>query len=184
MTKQKQVFRHFCKFLKNRKLKYHNLDPLLSTLLKHLRERLQPWVYLGMTLQAWHTYIWGVSHIFLCRSSQSLSGWMGSIAAQLFSGLSTDVRSGSSPDFGWATQGQSETCPKATPVLSWLCAYGHCPVGEPSSQSIPKSSGAGFHQGSLFTLLRSSFPQSWLVSQSLLLKNIPTAWCCHHHAWP
>jgi hypothetical protein len=31
-------------------------------------------------------------------------------------------------------------------------------------------------------LHRSSFPRSWLVSQSLLLKNIPTAWCCHHHA--
>ena len=28
------------------------------------------------------------------------------------------------------------------------------------------------------------FPQSWLVSQSLPLKNIPTAWCCHHHASP
>ena len=36
----------------------------------------------------------------------------------------------------WATQGHSETCPEATPVLSWLCAYGCCPVlGEPSPQS-------------------------------------------------
>jgi hypothetical protein len=43
---------------------------------------------------AWHTCIWGVSPILLCRSSQALSGWMGSIAAQLFSGLSQDVRSG------------------------------------------------------------------------------------------
>uniref|UniRef100_A0A674BPC3 Phospholipid-transporting ATPase n=1 Tax=Salmo trutta TaxID=8032 RepID=A0A674BPC3_SALTR len=30
--------------------------PLLSTLLKHLWQRLQPPVFLGMTLQAWHTY--------------------------------------------------------------------------------------------------------------------------------
>ena len=30
--------------------------------------------------------------------------------------------------------------------------------------------------------LHSSFPLSWLVSQFLPLKNIPTAWCCHHHA--
>ena len=29
-----------------------------------------------------------------------------------------------------------------------------------------------------------SFLRSWLVSQSLPLKNIPTAWCCHHHASP
>ena len=27
-----------------------------------------------------------------------------------------------------------------------------------------------------------SFLQFWLVSQSLPMKNIPTAWCCHHHA--
>ena len=42
----------------------------------------------------------------------------------------------------------------------------------------PERSGAGFHQGSL----RLSFPRSWLVSQSLLLKNIPTAWFCHHYS--
>ena len=29
---------------------------------------------------------------------------------------------GSIPSSGWATQGHSETCPEATPVLSWLCA--------------------------------------------------------------
>ena len=34
---------------------------------------------------------------------------MGSVAAQLFSGFSRDVRKGSSPGSGWATQGQSET---------------------------------------------------------------------------
>ena len=38
-----------------------------------------------MMLQAWHTCIWGVSPILLCRSSQALSGWMGSVAAQLLS---------------------------------------------------------------------------------------------------
>ena len=48
----------------------------------------------------------------------------------------------------------------------------------------PDHSGAGFHQGTLCTLLRSSLPRSWLVSQFILLKNIPTAWCCHHHASP
>ena len=57
--------------------------------------------------------------------------------------------------------------------------------GEPSPPVWgPECSGAGFHQGSLCTLLRSSFPRSWLVSQSLPLKNIPTAWCCHHRASP
>ena len=68
-------------------------DPLLSTLLKHLWHRVQPRVFMGMTLQAWHTCIWGVSPIFLCSTSQDLSSWMGSVAAQLFSGLSRDVQS-------------------------------------------------------------------------------------------
>ena len=49
-------------------------DPLLSTLLKHLWQRLKPQVFVGMTLQAWHTCIWGVSPILLCRSSHALSG--------------------------------------------------------------------------------------------------------------
>ncbi|CDQ55965.1 unnamed protein product [Oncorhynchus mykiss] len=30
---------------------------------------------------------------------------------------------------GWATKGHSETCPEATPALSWLCVSGRCPVG-------------------------------------------------------
>jgi hypothetical protein len=47
--------------------------------------------------------IWGVSPILLCKSSQALSGLTGSIAAQLFSGLSRDVRSSLSPGSGWAS---------------------------------------------------------------------------------
>ena len=33
---------------------------------------------------AWHTSIWGVSPILLSRSSQALSGWMGSLSLSLF----------------------------------------------------------------------------------------------------
>jgi hypothetical protein len=125
MTKQKQIYRNCGTFTKH-KMKishlYKNSDPLFSTLLKHFWQRLQPRVFLGMMLQAWHTCIKGVSPILLCRSSQALSGWMGSVAAQLFSGLSGDVRLGSSPGSGWATQGHSKTCPEANPALSWLCA--------------------------------------------------------------
>jgi hypothetical protein len=65
---------------------------------------------------------WGVSNILLCRSSLALPGRMGIVTSQLFSGLFRDVRSGSSPGSGLATKGHSETCPKATPALSWLCA--------------------------------------------------------------
>ena len=45
-----------------------------------------------MTMQAWHTYIWGDSPILLCRSSQALPDWMGSIVAQLFPGFSRNVQ--------------------------------------------------------------------------------------------
>ena len=76
----------------------------------------------GMTLQSWHTCVWGVSPILLCRSSQALSGHIGSVAAQLFSGFSRDARSGSSPGSGWTTQAHSETCHEATTALSLLCA--------------------------------------------------------------
>ena len=56
--------------------------------------------------------------------------------------------------------------------------------GEPSPQSEVLSALEQGSQGSLCTLLSSSFPQSWLVSQSLPLKNIPIVWSCHHHASP
>ena len=64
----------------------------------------------------------------LCRSSQALSGWMGSVAAQLFSGLSSDIRSGSSPGSGWATQGhwdlsRSHSCVVLTVCLESLSCW-------------------------------------------------------------
>ena len=63
MTKQKQV------------LDIHKYsEPLLSTLLKHLWQRLQPRVFLAHT--CFCIYL-------LCRSSQALPGWMGSVAAHV-----------------------------------------------------------------------------------------------------
>ena len=90
-------------------------------MLNHIWQRLQPQVCLGMTLQAWHTCVWEVSPILRCTSSQALSGWMGSVAAQLFSGLSRDVRSGSSLGSGWATQGHS--CAVLAMFLGLLCCW-------------------------------------------------------------
>jgi hypothetical protein len=108
----------------------------LSMLLKHLWQRLQSCVYLGMMLQAWHTCIWRVSPIPLCRYSQALSGWMGSVDAQLFTCLSRDVRSGSKLGSGWATQGHSETCPEATPCcLGCVLRIVFLLEGEPSPQT-------------------------------------------------
>jgi hypothetical protein len=99
MTKQKQVFRNVCKCTKKQTEISHlhkYSDPLLSTLLKHLWQRIQPRVFLGFDATRLDNCIWEVSPILLCKSSQALSP-------------------------GWATQGHSETCPEATSALSWLC---------------------------------------------------------------
>ena len=92
-------------------------DPLLSTLYSELLASIKALSLLGMKLQAWHTCIWGVYPILFCRSSPALSGWMGRVAAQVFSGLSRHVHSGSSLGSDWATEGHSETF---TLLWSWF----------------------------------------------------------------
>ena len=88
MTKQKQVFRNDCRCIKKIiKLKYHIYISIqtLSTLLKH-RSTVSDY----SLKSSWHTCIWRVSPILLCRFSQAQSGWMASVAAQLFSGWVQD----------------------------------------------------------------------------------------------
>ncbi len=60
---------------------------------------------------------------------------------------------------------------------------GHCHVGRWTLGPVwgPERCGTGFHWGYICTLLHSAFPQPWPVSQSLLLKNTPTAWGCYQH---
>lgn len=65
-----------------------------------------------------HTYLWAVLRIPPCSTSQGPSGWMGSVSAQSFSYLSRDVQLDLSLGSGWATQGHSQSCPEATPLLS------------------------------------------------------------------
>ena len=112
MTKQKLLFEIGANY-KKKKTEISHLhkysDPLLNTLLKHIWQQLQHRVF---------PFFYG---------DHALSGWMGSVVAQLFSGLSRDVRSGSSP-------GHSRT-------FRALCCLG-CVLrvivlleGEPSSQS-------------------------------------------------
>ena len=113
---------------------------------------------------------------------------MGSVAAYLFSGLSKDVWSGSIPDSGWATQGHSETCPEATPALSWLCAYDRCSVGKWTFAPVwgPECSGAGFHQGSLyfapfiFPSIMTSLPVPATEKHPHSMMLPPQLWWQHH----
>uniref|UniRef100_A0A8C7QSH2 Euchromatic histone-lysine N-methyltransferase 1b n=1 Tax=Oncorhynchus mykiss TaxID=8022 RepID=A0A8C7QSH2_ONCMY len=82
-------------------------------------ETIKPWVFLGITLQPWHICIWVVSPILLCRSPQALSGWMGSVSAQLFSGLSRDVQVW---PLAWLVR-DIQTCPNATPTSNQIKFY-------------------------------------------------------------
>ena len=117
----------------------------------------------------WHyklgTPVFGGFLPFFSADPQAQSGWMGSVATQLFSGLSRDVWSGSSPGSGWAT------VPK--PLLRCLGCVLRVVVlleGKPSPHSEVLST-----LEQIFikdTLRRSSLSRSWLVSQSLPLKNI------------
>ena len=135
MTKQKQVCRNFCKTEISHLHKYS--DPLLNTLLKHHWQQLQPRVFLGIMLQALHTGIWGVSPILFCRSPQAPQGWMGSVAAQIFSGLWLG-HSRIFRDMSW-----SHSC---VVLAGWLGPLSCRKVNlRPSLRSW-----AGFHQGSLY----------------------------------
>ena len=123
-----------------------------------------------MTLQAWHTCIWGVSPILLCRSSQPLSGWMWSVTAQLFSGLSSDVRSSWSPGSGWASRDLRDLSRSHSCVVLAVClgSFSFWKVNLRPTQVLSALEQV-FNQGSLCTLLCSYFPRSWLASQSLPL---------------
>ena len=137
-----------------------------------------------MTLQAWHTGIWGIYPILLCRSSQALSGWMGSEAAQLFSGflqiclIKVQVRAPPGPlkDIQRLVLLHRLGCVLRVVVLL---------EGEPLPQSeVLSALKQVFIKDPSVHCAIQLYPRSWLVSQSLPLKNIPRAWCSHHHASP
>ena len=52
--------------------------------------------------------------------------WSGSVLCGGAHGVSS---ARSRLDFGWATQGLSHSCSQSIPVLLWLYACSHCPVG-------------------------------------------------------
>ena len=145
-------------------------DSLLSTLMKHLWQQLHPWVFLGMRLQA-HLYLWSFSpadplKLFQVGCGASLHSYFQD-SPEMFDRVQVRALAEQLKDI-------QSLVPK--PLLHCLGCWLRVFVlleGEPI-----------FHQGSLCTLPRSSFPWFWLVSQSLPLKNNPTAWCCHHHASP
>ena len=159
---------------------YKYSDPLLSTLLKHLWQQLQLHVFLGMTLQAWHTCIWGVSPILLCWSSEALSGWLHryfQVFPEMFDRVQVQALAGPLKDIQRLV---------LKPHLHCLgCVLRADVLLE--GKSLPHSVLSALEQVFIkdhSTLPRSTLPRSWLVFQSLPLKNIHTAWFCHNHASP
>ena len=126
LTNQKKVFRHFRQNWNIRPFTQYFVETPLTTITASS--------LLGYDTRSFsHLYLENFSHSSL-QNSQALSSWMGSVTAQLFSGISRDVHLGWSPNSVWAIQGHSETCPEATSELSWLCASGRCP--SPQSESL------------------------------------------------
>lgn len=105
---------------------------------------------------------------------------MRTVVAQPFSSLER-CSIGLSQGFGWAYRGPSEL----SVSHSWGCLGCELRViilleGIHSARREgPEYSTAGFIMDNSVLYSVSVFPQTWL-----LLKNTPTAWCCHKHSSP
>ena len=119
-----------------------------------------------MTLQSWHICNWGVSPILLCRTSSAVRLDGEHCCTAIFRSLqrcSIGCKSGCwlGHSRTFRDLSRSRPCFVLSVCLGLLSSLtvNRCPQSE-----VPERSGAGFHQGSLCTLLRSSFSRSWLVS--------------------
>ncbi len=148
---------------------------------------LNPEVFLSMILEVWHIYFWTVSPIFLYKTSQAPSGWMGNIGASVFRSLqswSITFKSGlwlrHSRTFTELSRSHSfvilavclglSSCWKMNLLPSlrfWIIIINAISI---NSLMI-----------NLNILVHWDFFLLWRVPQSLSLKNSPTAWGCFHH---
>ena len=169
MTKQKQIFRNVGKFIKN-VISHKYSDPLLSSLLKHLWQRLQPWVFykLGTPVFGELLPFFSTDPLKLCQVGWGVSLHSDfQVSPEMFNRVQVRALAGPVKDI-------QSLVPK--PILSclgcvlWVVVLLEC---DPSPQSEFLSALEQVFIKELCTLLSSSFPRSWLVSQSLLLKEIP-----------
>ena len=176
MSRCVQTFDWYCKYS----------DHLLSTLLKHLWQWLQPQVFLGMTPQSWQTCIWEFLPFFSADPLKLCPvGWGASlhsyfqVSPVMFYRVQVRALAGPLKDI-------QRLVPK--PRLRFLgCALRVVVLleGGTSPQSEVLSALEQVFVKDLSVLYSIHLtPQSWLVSQSPPLKKIPTTWCCHHHASP
>lgn len=119
-----QIFGFFlCTFIKNKNLFYHmhKYHRIIYSVLW--------WDTAGSDYSLRFSWIWcyklgppALGVLFPFRYSQVVPGWMGRVAAQLFSGPPKDVQSGSYLGAGWATWGHSQIywLTEATWSFSWL----------------------------------------------------------------
>lgn len=84
-------------------------------------------VFLKMIPQARHTYMGSFVHYSFEHHLSSIR-LDGSVWAHLFSDLFRDVLPDSSLGSGWATHEHPQSCPEATPLISWPCPSGPGPT--------------------------------------------------------
>lgn len=94
----------------------------ISTTEKQLWQWLHLSVFLGKSLQALHTWIWGVYPILPGRSSQAPSDWMGNIWTAIVMSLLRRSTQFKVLALACTTQGQSETCLEP-PFFSLLVCF-------------------------------------------------------------
>ena len=175
ITHNDKAKRGFLNILQKKRLKYlHKYsDLLLSTLLKNF------WVWcfkLGTPVFGEFLPFFSADPLKLCQV-----GWGAllhsyfKVSPEMFNQVQDRALAG-------PLKGIQRLVPK--PLLRCLGCVLRVIVlleGEPSPQSEFLITLEQVFIKDISVLCSSSFPQSWLVSQSLPLKNIPTAWCCHHH---
>lgn len=110
-------FSNCCKFLKRNPMyiRVHSLSPIL---LMQLQQQLQTRLCGD-----------GATSLVLYSALQHLSSSSrldGNFGAQPFPDLSRDVKAGPVWALAGPLQGPSQSCPEATPVISWRCARGCC----------------------------------------------------------
>ncbi len=179
MAKQKQNCHNFVNSLKVKKTEISTLHKSSYTLTQYLTEApLQPQVFLGMIWEALHIRIWQLSAILLISSRLKLCqvGWG---QMHIFRFLQKYL-------FAFKPRlwlGHSRTFTELS--ISHSCCVFRSIVlleGEPSAQSeVLNALDWDFIKAISIFWVHWAFLLLWRFTQSLLLKNSPTAWGCYQY---
>ena len=151
---------------------------------KHLWQQLQLWVCWDRSLPTLHTLIGQYLPILLWKIVQAQSRCVGSIDGQQSSCHATDFRLDVGRGSEWAAQGHLSFLSLSHSSVALAVCFGSLSCWKvnyrPNFSFLAE--GCSFPPGLFCILLKTFSFLSWQVPQSLLMRNIPITWCCHHHA--